>query len=92
MEREVLKVKVFVLYASVGIFVLLFSNEITEVSSCNCTFVLCLGARAPNQAESTHLITASVQVNAFHFPCRIIFKSKGNINCIIIPGLDFGKK
>lgn len=54
--------------------------------------VHCLGAGAPNPAESMHLLAASVQGNAFNFPCKIIFKSKGNSNYIIIPGTDFGKK
>lgn len=52
----------------------------------------CLGAGAPNPAERMHLLAASVQGNAFNFPCKIIFKSKGNIKYIIIPGTDFGKK
>lgn len=54
--------------------------------------VPCLGAGAPNPAESTHLLAASVQGNALNFPCKIVFKSKGNIDFIIIPGINFGRK
>lgn len=53
--------------------------------------VPCLGAGAPNPAESTHLLAASLQGSTLNFPCKIIFDSKGNINFIIIPSINFEK-
>lgn len=68
----------------------LFSDQISWVSCCNCTCPLPRSRRS-NQAESTHLLAASVQGNTLNSPWKIIFKSKGNINFIIIPGINFDK-
>lgn len=69
----------------------LFSSRITCVSSCNCTCPLPQSRRS-KPAESTHLLAASVQGNELNLPCKIIFKSKGNYNFIVIPRINFGKK
>lgn len=79
-------------FASVDIFVLTIFKPDYLSQPYNCMYILCLGAHTPNRWRARIFLTASVQVNAFNFPCRIIFKSKGNINCIIVPWLDFGKK